>query len=141
MKKIISLLIAVIMISIGIYSCKKETNAQTPIVSNMNITLKQNESYTFNMPANNSSSAFRITTPASHYKMSLMCKNSCGGDIYQYTPALDYCGTDFVCIDNTGNGGGGCMNGGGNNSGGQTTTLNIHFTIGNCNSTGGNTNK
>ena len=139
MKKFKSLIIAVSIVSIGFYSCKKETKSGTPIVSNLNITIKQNETYTYTMPVNSASTAYRITTPASHYTMSLVCKNSCGAYIYQYTPSINYCGNDFVCIDNTGNNGG-CMNGNNNNNGEQSTAVNIHFTIGNCNSTTGDTN-
>ena len=101
MKKLIIVLVVAVLGIAGLQSCKKEHNHQPPTVTNLNVTLKQNETYTFTLPANTTPKPYRITSQAGHYTVSLASKDASGNETYQYTPALNYTGTDKVTVEDT----------------------------------------
>jgi hypothetical protein len=128
----------------SITSCRKEEKYSPPVVQNITANLKVNESYTFTLPSTDSKHPYTITTAAQHSSISLLNKGGNGNDIYQYTPALNYSGSDFVSIANFDNHqgpqGNGCQNGGGCGHGGhhggcddddgQQNIVNITFNVG-----------
>ncbi len=100
MKKIALFIALAGMSALTLQSCKKEEVAHDPIAITENVTLKLNESYTFTLPANTSDDAFAIAKQAEHFKISELGKNAEGKEVYLYTPAQDYKGTDQVVIAN-----------------------------------------
>jgi len=145
MKKTIILLAVAVLGIAGLPSCKKEKQPQPPITTNLNITLKQNQAYTFTMPANGTPLPYKITSQAAHYSISTVGKDANGNEVYQYTPELNYTGTDKVTINNLKEEGGSCGNGGPHPHGGpcgghhgndhdeddiQPNIVNISFNIG-----------
>ncbi len=147
MKKSIILLAITVLGIVGFQSCKKEEHHQPPVVTNLNIALTQNEAYAFTLPANTTPKPYRISNQAGHYTISFVSKDATGNEIYQYTPALNYNGTDKVTVENTKEGAPDHGNGGGCNHhqghGGhdddddevQANIVNINFTIGTATST------
>ena len=100
-KSIIHLLIALFAIT-GFQSCKKDdvTVTTKTTVTDLAITLNQNESYQFILPANTTKQPYQITTAASNSSISLVNVDANGNELYSYTPALDYTGTDKVTVEN-----------------------------------------
>lgn len=101
-KSIINLLIVFIAIT-SFQSCKKEeaTVTEKTTVTDLSITLKQNESYQFTLPANLAQREYQITFAAKNASISLVEQDASGNSVYQYTPALDFVGTDNVTVENT----------------------------------------
>ncbi len=101
MKKIALFVALAGMSALTLQSCKKEKPIErAPIAITENVSLKINESYTFTMPANTSDDAFAISKQAEHFKISELGKNAEGKEVYLYTPAQDYKGTDQVVMAN-----------------------------------------
>ena len=109
MKKSIILCAIAIATIAAFQSCRKQEPPKPPIITNLNITLKQNEAYTFTLPANTTKSPYKFVTQASHYTISTVSKDASNNDIYQYTPSSNYTGTDNVTIADTKDGD--CHNG------------------------------
>ncbi len=143
MKKSIILLAAAVLGIAGLQSCKKEHHPPVPVTTDLNITLKQNEAYTFTLPANPTPIPYKITSQAGHYSISEVSKDASGNTVYLYTPALNYTGTDKVSVADTKDGGpdhgngGGCGHHHGGHEGNdgdeddvQPNIVNINFTIG-----------
>ena len=149
MKKSISLFALVILIGIAFQSCCKrdmQPSVSKPVTTNVNTTLKENQSYQFSIPVATNGQPFNIVTQATHSSVSYINTDVSGNNIYQYTPAVNYTGEDFVSISNNSlnevqpvcsNCNSGCHGGG---SCGQHTcchhqecaqqkTININFTI------------
>jgi hypothetical protein len=103
MKKSIIHLVIVLMAITSFQACKKEDAAVTEntTVTDLSITLEQNESYQFTLPANTAKKQYQITTTAKNASISLIAEDANGNSIYQYTPTLDFVGTDNVTVDNT----------------------------------------
>ncbi len=159
MQKSIILLALAILVSFGFQSCRKTAPPVVePTTTNINAQLKENQTYQFTLPANTTivngkQQSYNITAPASHSSISLITTDASGNMVYQYTPGLNYIGSDFVTISNVpqqmcaGGGcniGGGCCNGGacchngcchggggccGKASAVQQNIVNINFTI------------
>ena len=155
MKKSIVLAALALIAIAGFQSCKKEKEPKQPQITNVSITLKQNEAYTFTLPANTVKAPYKISSDASHSSVSLVSKDASGNAVYQYTPALNYTGTDNVTVSNAppadcanGNGcshpaGGQCGHYGHCDKGdddAQPNIVNITFTIGNTSSTSATSN-
>ncbi len=82
----------------ALQSCQKAETVAALVEKTVNATLKVNESYTFTLPSNQSDEPYQITTQASHSSISELGKNTAGDMVYNYTPALDFVGTDRVVI-------------------------------------------
>ena len=100
MKKMTLLFAAASVAMIGMQSCKKEQNHKPPINESFDIQLKANEVYTFSLPKNKRDDAYEITTQSAHFSISEVGKDVSGNRIYQYTPSLNYTGTDMVVVAN-----------------------------------------
>lgn len=82
-------------------SCQKE-KVNAVVTKTVDATLKVNETYTFTLPAQEGDDAYEITTQASHYTVSKVGLDATGANmVYEYTPALDFVGTDQVVITTT----------------------------------------
>ena len=101
MKKTILLLSATVIFSTTFQSCRKEEAPPAPVTTNINVSLKQNEAYTFTLPANKSKTPYKITSQASHFAISTVGKDASGNDIYQYTPEQNFMGNDVVTVADT----------------------------------------
>ena len=148
MKKSISLFVMAVLISITFQSCcKKDMEpVKKPVTTNINANLKENQSYKFAMPATKNGQAYNIVIPAMHSSVSYINTDASGNTIYQYTPAANYTGNDYVSFStnslnemqpvystcNSGcHGGGGCAQHTCNHHQecAQEKIININFTI------------
>jgi hypothetical protein len=111
MKKILFL-----VASIGLFflqSCNKEMlDKEGTLIQQTELAkIKANETYTFVLPANvTDDDPFQITRQAANFTVSELGKNADSQEIYTYTPAVDFVGTDTVVIsnDHPHGGGAGC---------------------------------
>jgi hypothetical protein len=114
----------------GLQSCQKIDNE--PLKSQvLTIHLKVNESFTFTLPATeDDDEQFRVIGQANHFSQSSIVKSGSGEQVYKYTPALDYSGTDTVVLSNESDSN---SNNGGNNHCGdgddELATITINFTM------------
>lgn len=102
MKKTLLLALASCVIA-GMASCKKEdTTAPTPSAQTqtINVSLRAGESYSYTLPSNLPAAQYGITTPAQHASFSELSASSSGEQLYKYTPASGYTGTDQVIVSN-----------------------------------------
>ncbi len=84
-------------------SCKKEDHQdKAPIAIDINVTLKQNESYSYNLPLNKSDEAYKIIVDAQHASLSYFMTGCFSSTplSYFYLPAKDFAGLDKVVISN-----------------------------------------
>ena len=79
---------------------KKEPTPKPAIQQTVNVALKTNEAYTFTLPKNKRDDAYEITSSAQHATISQVGKDAAGNQIYQYTPAANFSGTDQVIVGN-----------------------------------------
>jgi hypothetical protein len=100
MKKLVLILSVAGMVTFALTSCNRDHDQEAAIEQTLQVELAQNQSYTYSLPENLRKDAYEFTTQASHYSVSTLGKNSAGNQIYQYTPALDYVGTDQVVVSN-----------------------------------------
>lgn len=102
MKKTIVLLAVASALITGMVSCKKKEMPapKAAITQTVNVSLKSNEDYTFTLPKNLRDDEYEITSQASHFSISEVGKNTSGEQIYKYTPATDFTGTDVVIVSN-----------------------------------------
>jgi hypothetical protein len=97
MKKTALILLSSIVLLVSA-SCKKTEVDVQPVTTTVSALLKTSETYTYTLPQNVSDDAFQITAPAGHSSMSQLTTNATGNLVYQYTPAVDFTGTDNVVI-------------------------------------------
>ena len=97
MKKLSILFTFAALVALSFTSCRKKED-EVQISKTETVSLKVNESYTFTLPKNTTDDLYAITAAASHASISSLGKNSAGEDIYQYTPAKDFYGTDNVTV-------------------------------------------
>jgi len=108
MKNIRNLIPVVIFVSFLCFSCEKDGTSVTKVI---NVQLSSNESYSHAVPKGDDDDVMQFTKQADH---SLKSEISPSGNnvIFNYTPALDFTGTDEVKISNVeehhGNAHGGC---------------------------------
>jgi hypothetical protein len=100
MKKSIVLLALLATTAAILPSCTKEENHKPPITTTVNKDIADNESFTFILPHNSSENLYKSVRQAQHASVSLVSIDAAGNDIYQYTPALDYNGSDRVVVAN-----------------------------------------
>lgn len=100
MKKTILLLALAGSMIAGMASCKKEETPAPTITQTIDVSLKVGESYTFSLPENQKNDPYEITTQAKHANISEVGLNSSGDQIYAYTPATAYSGSDQVIVSN-----------------------------------------
>ena len=100
-KKLILMLSISGLILVGTQSCRKKEGPPKPAIQEtINVQLKVNEVYTFVLPENKRDDDYQISTNAAHAKISQLGKDASGNQIYQYTPVLDFAGTDQVIVSN-----------------------------------------
>jgi len=111
---------AVIACLFFITSCEKKEHEDTVISKVINVDLKQNESYSYTIPAGDD--AMQISQQAQHALISRVTTDVSRNTRLEYTPAIDYTGSDEIHVGiiesgHNGNGGGhhhGNCQGGGN---------------------------
>jgi len=118
MKKITILLLLIAPLALTISSCRKEGKTVTKTI---NVQLNANESYSNRIPPGDADDMMQITSQAQHYSVSNVSFDPASGNsMFQYTPALNYTGTDEVDITNAeGDHHGNGHAGGGNCGGGH----------------------
>jgi len=85
---------------VGMTSCEKGEEMEEAITQNLEVKLMMNEDFTFTLPENLRDDKYEIISPATHASISLVGLDSQGNQIYQYTPAENYSGTDMVVLSN-----------------------------------------
>ncbi len=101
MKK--SILLVSVCLALSVVGCKKDalpSDSETKVTETVEITLPENSSYTYNVPANQSDDPYQITQDASHASASVLETKSSGESIYTYTPVRGFVGDDQVIIEN-----------------------------------------
>ncbi len=84
--------------TLTVVACRKEEQEVTVTTQEINMSLKQNEAYTFALPTGKCN--YKITTDAAQASVSLISKDANGNNIYSYTPKLNYIGSDNVSLSN-----------------------------------------
>ncbi len=74
-------------------SCSKSEEYQNVAMAH---TINQNESYTFELPATDD--PYKVTTEAKNATISMIGLSVDGNPIYNYTPSLDFVGTDLIVL-------------------------------------------
>lgn len=100
MKKTIILLATASALIAATASCKKEHMPKEAVVQTVNVSIKANESFTFELPKNLRDDPFEITSQAAHFSVSELGVNAAGNRIFSYTPSKDFTGTDKVILSN-----------------------------------------
>lgn len=100
MKKTILMLATAGALVAGMASCKKEHTPKEAIKQTINVSLKENESYTFSLPKNLRDDPYEITSQAQHYAVSEVGTNNSGQRVYNYTPSTGFFGNDQVIVSN-----------------------------------------
>ncbi len=100
MKKLVLMLSVAGIATFALTSCNRDHTEEPAIEQTIKVQLATNEAYTFVLPKNKRDDVYEFTTQASHYSISTIGKNASGEQIYQYTPALNYSGTDQVIVSN-----------------------------------------
>jgi len=101
MKNTLSLLAFALATVLLLPACKKAETA--PITKTINVSLHKNQSYTYSMPAQgDADDVMSITQQAQHYSVSTITyTDNKTATPFNYTPALDYVGTDEVHVSIT----------------------------------------
>ena len=81
-------------------ACKKEHTEKEAIRKTIDVTLTQDQNYTFTLTKNLRDDEYRITEQAQHYLISNSGTTSAGDRVYTYQPAAGYYGTDEVIVRN-----------------------------------------
>jgi hypothetical protein len=116
MKKITFLLFAAAVSLLFTSACRKEKNGIT-ITKVINVVINANETYSTEIPhSGDADDAMQITVPAAHALVSKLTSASGGNSLFEYTPVVNYTGSDEVIVSNQeerhGNGGHGNCGGG-----------------------------
>lgn len=98
MKKLMLMVSLSGLITFSLTSCGKEEKPAVKV--EFTVQLTPDQAYTFILPDNKRHDEFEFTTQASHYSVSALGENTLGQQIYQYTPAANYTGTDEVVVNN-----------------------------------------
>ena len=99
MKKLFLMLVLAGAATLSFTSCGKG-EPKPAIEQKFTVELSENQSYTFTLPDNTRHDVYAFTSQALHSSTSILSKNASGAPIYQYTPALNYKGTDDVVVSN-----------------------------------------
>ena len=124
-------------------ACRKEHEAVTKVIT---VTLNANETYNYNIPpTGDKDDVLQIVQPAAHaLTNTLGFTNNTASSSFQYTPALNYTGTDEVHVatvedhhpNNGGSGFGNCQGGGHHGHHDEGTTYIFKIIIGDGNKPG-----
>jgi hypothetical protein len=98
MKKTVILAFSAAIMFLSV-SCTKTADV-TPVTQTVEASIKSNETYSFVLPTNTSSSFYQITTQAVNSSVSQIVANTDGSIMYQYTPAANFTGTEDIVISN-----------------------------------------
>lgn len=134
MKKITGILTIAAFALMLTSSCKKDESGVT-ITKVINVELKVNESYSYEVPrAGDADDVMQMQKQASNFLTCKITPQANGNVVLDYTPALNYTGTDEIMISNQeGSHGNGGHGGHGNCSGGKhhhdTTVYDFKITI------------
>lgn len=115
MKNLTLLFTIALTISLFTSSCKKEDDKQNNQV--INVTINENANYTYTVPSTSQGGNYSISQQASHYLASTIANVSGTTSMtYNYTPALNYVGSDVVVLSSSdSHHGGGCQHNQGGN--------------------------
>ena len=114
MKNIFPLL-AIAGMAVAASSCTKTQTQDRTVTDTYTQTLRVDESHEFALPANPHHAPYQIAVQPAHAGLGGLSKDGSGNDVYQYTPASGYVGTDRVVLiaeKPAGHPGGGNMQGG-----------------------------
>lgn len=138
MKKTIRLFCIFIATMLSVVGCRKEDRNEVNTLKVIEVTLEQNEPYSYRVPKSESADPYQLSKQASHFLRSDLTSDFDSGTlIYQYTPSKNYIGNDEVTltsIEENQHGhhqkkglgfGGGCHE----DESGTTHSINIRFTI------------
>jgi hypothetical protein len=129
---------AVIAAFFFITSCEKEKDKQATVISKViNVDLNENQSYSYNIaPSGDQDDVMEISLQSNHFITSKITTDDLRNTLFEYTPALNYSGTDEIHVTtmegqhhdvNPGQHGGMCQ--GHNNGHGDETETNYIFKI------------
>src|ERR1041384_1646387 len=81
-------------------ACNKEKENKTTIVSKViNVDLDENQSYSYNMPpSGDADDVMIISVQSKHYITSKVTSDNLRNTLFEYTPALNYSGSDEIHI-------------------------------------------
>ncbi|MCX6290142.1 MAG: hypothetical protein NT126_00065 [Bacteroidetes bacterium] len=116
MKKIIYSTLTLSVLLLFASSCRKENNGVI-ITKVIPVQLNVNQSYSYEVPrAGDDDDDMQITKQATHFLMSQVSASTGTNVLFEYTPALNFTGTDEVILNNAegSHGHGGHGNGHGN---------------------------
>jgi len=100
MKKFNFLALASLIVLTLSYSCRKEHEGVT-ITKVINVSINANENYTYDIPhAGDADDVMQISKQAAHFLTSKLTTASGGNALFEYTPQLNYSGTDEVVVNN-----------------------------------------
>lgn len=100
MRKTILMLATAGALVAGMASCKKRPMPKEAIKQTIDVSLKENESYTFSLPKNLRDDPYEVVIQAKHYNISEVGSNTSGERVYLYTPTAGYTGSDQVVLSN-----------------------------------------
>jgi hypothetical protein len=102
MKKItviLALMSTVLFLAPSCKKCDRDQQNQA-LTQTVTASINENTSYTFEVPASNNHNPFQIATQATNFKVSQIATTATGSVVYQYTPTLNYVGSDQVILSN-----------------------------------------
>lgn len=139
MKNLALLLVTVALFSFTFTACKKENKTVNKVIE---VTLEPNQAYSYTIPKlGDADDVTEITTAATHAITSTLTPvGSSGENVFNYSPTLDYIGTDVVVVSanetstnthscNTGNHGNKQCGGHHHDCGNDTYTFNINIKV------------
>lgn len=84
-------------IALSTQSCKKNNTIEPERIS-INSTIRLNNSYEYELGGFGDEEGATITKQASHFSLSALERLSAGNIIYNYTPSINFVGTDEIEI-------------------------------------------
>ncbi len=99
MKNINALLFSMLVIIATTVSCRKE-HEEEAVTKVIDITIQANEAYTYLMPpSGDADDLMEITQQAKHFALSQITPDAQRNTLFEYTPELNYMGTDEVHVN------------------------------------------
>ena len=100
MRKVFSFLALAATSLLLTQSCNKMSMRDKPVTTTqtVNASISENAGYSYTLPAASTGSVSQITTSALHSSASAITTDANGNNVYNYTPAVNYSGTDVVVI-------------------------------------------
>lgn len=98
-----SILVISAFLAVAVMGCKKDAmhdESEIKVTETVEVTIPQNSSYTYTVPANQSDDPYLITQDAKHAASSVLDVKSATEAIYTYTPERGFVGDDQIIIEN-----------------------------------------